>query len=231
MIMEREESIHECIELFKREESRFKMFTEQINTFFKNNKVLNEGPCPILHSLKSRVKDLHHLEDKLNRKWDDGKQVTKDNFFNSITDLGGVRVLHLSHEQFYVIHSEIINNIVHYKDWVLVEQPKAYIWDKEKEDFYKGLGLDVQTKDSNYTSMHYVVKPNKDSFVSCEIQVRTLFEEVWGEIDHSINYPHETNSIACKEQIKVLAKLVNAGSRLTDSILITHEDYLKKDKS
>ncbi|WP_315782452.1 hypothetical protein [Bradyrhizobium sp. SZCCHNPS1003] len=28
-----------------------------------------------------------------------------------------------------------------------------------------------------------------DSPLSCEIQVRTLFEEIWGEIDHQLNYP------------------------------------------
>ena len=39
-----------------------------------------------------------------------------------------------------------------------------------------------------------------------------------GEIDHTINYPHATNSIACKEQIRVLAKLVSTGTRLADSI-------------
>ena len=44
--------------------------------------------------------------------------------------------------------------------------------------------------------------------ICCEIQVRTLFEEIWGEIDHTINYPHSTESIACKEQLKVLTKLI-----------------------
>ncbi len=67
---------------------------------------------------------------------------------------------------------------------------------------------------------------NPSAFVCCEIQVRTLFEEIWGEIDHAINYPHSTESIACKEQLKVMTKLVSTGTRLADSIFRSHQEYL-----
>lgn len=226
--MTRKEHIEKCLELFDKEKKRFDMFSEQVKVFFKENEVLNKDPFPILHTLKSRVKNRTHLEDKLNRKWNKNEEVTEQNFFTEITDLAGVRVLHLHLDQFPIIHNEIINNIQIYHEWVLLETPKAYIWDKEKEAVYKGLDIEVQTKESNYTSIHYVVKPNKESFVTCEIQVRTLFEETWGEIDHTINYPHPTTSIACKEQIKVLAKLVNAGTRLADSIFASHKEHEKK---
>lgn len=55
--------------------------------------------------------------------------------------------------------------------------------------------------------------------------MRTLFEEIWGEIDHTINYPHVTDSIACKEQLKVLAKLISSGTRLSDSIFRSYNEY------
>lgn len=72
-------------------------------------------------------------------------------------------------------------------DWCFVEPPKAYTWDPESTKFFSDLGLEVYTKDSYYTSIHYIVKPNNShSIVCCEIQVRTLFEEIWGEIDHAI---------------------------------------------
>ena len=60
----------------------------------------------------------------------------------------------------------------------------------------------------------------------CEIQVRTLFEEIWGEIDHAINYPVATESVACKEQLRVLAKLASTGSRLADSIFRSYGEYI-----
>ena len=75
--------------------------------------------------------------------------------------------------------------------------------------------------------MHYVIKPNNNNPVCCEIQVRTLFEEIWGEIDHTINYPQPTTEIACSEQLRVLSKLVSTGTRLADSIFRTHAHYQK----
>ena len=74
--------------------------------------------------------------------------------------------------------------------------------------------------------MHYVIKPNNnENAICCEIQVRTLFEEIWGEIDHSINYPNKTESIACSEQLKVLSKLSSTGTRLADSIFRSHIEH------
>ena len=52
--------------------------------------------------------------------------------------------------------------------------------------------------------------------------MRTLFEEAWGEVDHAVNYPKKTQSLACTEQIRVLAKLVATGTRLADAIFRTH---------
>jgi len=66
-----------------------------------------------------------------------------------------------------------------------------------------------------------VVKPQAGSPLTCEIQVRTLFEEAWGEIDHALNYPRATEILACKEQLRVLAKLASTGTRLADSIFAT----------
>jgi len=54
---------------------------------------------------------------------------------------------------------------------------------------------------------------------SCEVQVRTLLEEVWGEVDHTMNYPVPTADEHCREQIRVLARLVGAGTHLADSIM------------
>jgi hypothetical protein len=49
-------------------------------------------------------------------------------------------------------------------------------------------------------------------------------EEVWGEVDHSINYPHPAKSVACREQIRALARATSSATRLVDSIFATVED-------
>src|SRR3990167_991950 len=108
-------------------------------------------------------------------------------------------------------------------DWTLYEAPKAYTWDPDSAAYFERLGIATQVKESLYTSVHYVIQPKKDSDFSCEIQVRTLFEEIWGEVDHTLNYPAATENIACREQLRVLAKVVGAGSRLVDSIFSSAE--------
>jgi putative GTP pyrophosphokinase len=219
--------IREAIDAYLDKKFDYEQFLTGVLTFFQKHPQLNKGPLPIIHSIKSRHKDLDHLEEKIIRKQKNGVDINKDNVFTEITDLIGVRVLHLHQEQFTSIHKAICQK-VDSGDWIFKEAPKAYTWDPESTLFYKDLNIETQVRDSYYTSIHYVVKPNTHNPISCEIQVRTLFEEIWGEIDHSMNYPNPTQSIACKEQLRVLSKLVSTGTRLADSIFRSATDFENK---
>ncbi|MBW4787099.1 RelA/SpoT domain-containing protein [Alcaligenes faecalis subsp. faecalis] len=170
-----------------------------------------------VHSVKSRLKDPDHLREKIYRKWADDDPITEDNLYEKITDLAGVRVLLLHQEKFVEI-KKAIDLRVSKSEWHLVENPKAYTWDPEAKLFFESLGYPVHTKESFYTSVHYVIRQHAESEICCEIQIRTLFEEIWGEVDHEINYPEKTTNNHCRDQILVLAKLIGAGSRLVDSI-------------
>ena len=192
------------------------LFRENTVRFFETHPKLTQSP-QIVHSVKSRLKDSQHLRKKIQRKSSPENPITPENIFDRVTDIAGVRVLHLYQAQFTQIHRAIHEKLDN-QDWVLYEEPKAYTWDPESQGFFADHGLNVEVKESLYTSIHYVIKPRENSPVSCEIQVRTLFEEIWGEIDHLVNYPEPTNNVACREQIGVLARLVGAGSRLADSI-------------
>jgi ppGpp synthetase/RelA/SpoT-type nucleotidyltranferase len=68
-------------------------------------------------------------------------------------------------------------------------------------------------------------KTNAASHFKCELQVRTLAEEVWGEVSHTIDYPDPTESVACKEQLKVLARLSSSCIRLVDSIFESEKEF------
>lgn len=173
-----------------------------------------------IHSIKTRIKDSQHLVDKIKRKNNENRHIDETNFKSEITDLIGIRILYLYSEQFINIHEEIISN-----SYWRVKEMKAYTWDPDAEKFYRALNIHTELKDSHYTSVHYVVCPNNDTEnnINCEIQVRTLFEEIWGEIDHKLNYPKATKNISCKEQLRVLAKLVSTGTRLVDSIFKTRK--------
>ena len=202
-----------------------KAFLQTVLFFFENNPALKG----IVHSVKSRMKDPEHLKDKIQRKLKSGKTIDENNLFIVVNDLIGVRVLYLYQDQFQLIHNELLKKVDETKDWMFVEAPKAYTWDPETREYFEKLNIHTEVRDTYYTSVHYVIKPNNElSNITCEIQVRTLFEEIWGEIDHTINYPHPTEIIACKEQLRVLAKLVSTGTRLADSIFRTYNDVSEK---
>lgn len=178
-----------------------------------------------IHSIKSRIKDPDHLLEKIARKQEAGKEINESNLWTAVTDLIGVRLLHLHQDQFEEIHRLIMNQI-EMKEWRLLEAPKAFSWDPEISARYEALGIKTEIRETYYTSVHYVIAPdnNNPTPTCCEIQVRTLFEEAWGEIDHAINYPHPTTLLACREQLRVLSKLVSTGTRLADAIFRTYKD-------
>jgi ppGpp synthetase/RelA/SpoT-type nucleotidyltranferase len=211
------------IEAIRSREHELSIYADGVRKFFLEHPKLTTGSFPIVHSVKHRMKNYDHLREKLNRKISDGRSITPDTVLKEITDIGGVRVLHLYQEQLTLIHNVIVEREKS-KDWVLDETPKAYTWDPESVNYMEKLGLNVKQKDSFYTSVHYVVRPREGSDIACEIQVRTLFEEIWGEIDHTLNYPNPTESVPCREQLLVLAKLIGAGSRLVDSLFRTLEN-------
>ncbi|MGP6421131.1 RelA/SpoT domain-containing protein [Pseudomonas putida] len=196
------------------------IFMATVRSWFETHPKLAKCSSPTVHSVKSRLKDRQHLEEKVIRKLADlSEQPTNEEMFRRLTDLSGVRVLLLHQQQFIALHAEFLRKTSN--DWHLVEPPKAYTWDPESVDFFRSLGVHTELKESHYTSLHYVIRPKAESDVVCEIQVRTLFEEIWGEVDHTLNYPSPTESVACSEQLRVLAKVVGAGSRLVDSIFRT----------
>ena len=183
----------------------------------------------VVHSLRSRLKDPSHLLDKLTRKYLNCKadenvfEINKDNLLLKVNDLVGVRVLHLYTRQIREIDGAL-REVFQEGQYDLLEGPFARSWDDESRQFFRDCQIETQDSPSMYTSVHYVIGSASRTKVTAEIQVRTLAEEVWGEVDHSINYPHKTGSVACAEQLKVLARVTSSASRLVDSIFLTLAD-------
>lgn len=181
-----------------------------------------------VHSTKSRIKDPNHLEDKLLRKLAEAKAkkknftISEKNLLYRINDLAGFRILHLHTEQIVAIDRELRAVFDEYR-LPLYETPKARTWDDESRAFFQDCGIRTVKSPTLYTSVHYVVESNSKTKTTCEIQVRTLAEELWGEVDHTMNYPHECSILSCREQIKVLARVTSSCSRLVDSIFRSYE--------
>jgi putative GTP pyrophosphokinase len=196
--------------------------------------VEHEDLRPLIHSTKKREKDPEHLFDKLARKACEALEankpfaINKDNLFKKVGDLAGVRLLHIHTDQLATIHPAMVK-ILKFHGYKMREKPLVYIWDLERKEFLKKLDLKVIVRENMYTSVHYIVEPFWQKIpgekIACEIQVRTLAEELWGEVSHKINYPHETESIACKQQLAALARLASGCTRLVDSIYASKTEH------
>jgi ppGpp synthetase/RelA/SpoT-type nucleotidyltranferase len=221
--------IDEMVEHYIQNKGTFSILLDGINSFVQHSDSLKR----LIHSSKSRIKDPTHLKDKLIRKVNEANEagrafdITKDNLFSKINDLAGFRILHLHTTQFAKINAEL-NKIFKEQKWKVIEGPNARTWDDETRNYFKSIGVETSVNPNMYTSVHYLIKPNKSYPGTCELQVRTLMEEVWGEVDHTINYPHKSDIHSCREQIKTLARVTSSCSRLVDSIFSTYEHELQK---
>lgn len=223
--------IEDLVSHFIKNKGQFSVLLDSLSSNIEHSESIKK----LIHSTKSRIKDPEHLKEKLFRKAKDAIEsnspysYTKENLFLKVNDLAGFRILHLHTKQFQKIDIEL-KKIFTEQQWKIVEGPNARTWDDESRNYFEGIGVETSSNPNMYTSVHYIISPNTSSAITCEIQVRTLMEEVWGEVDHTINYPHKSESLSCREQIKTLARVTSSCSRLVDSIFTT-EAYEKSRNS
>lgn len=143
--------------------------------------------CPGVNSFKYRLKDSEHLIEKIIRKkiLEPKLEINLENYKEKITDLIGIRVLHLFKSDWKEIDSFIQNQ------WSLNEKPVIYF--RAGDNSIQAVE-DCEAKEHpyGYRSIHYTIKVdfNKNTRFIAEIQVRTIFEEAWSEIDHRLRYPY-----------------------------------------
>lgn len=209
--------IDAAVQRFLDNRSLFESFAQVLMAYFQNDARLG----PLIHFIKYRIKDPDHLRAKLIRKAADGELIDDTTLFDRVTDLAGVRLVHLHTEQMRHIHTAI-QGIIEEQRLQFVEPPTANCWDVEYEALFRGFGIETRSRGSMYTTVHYVIQANQRTKITCEVQVRTLMDEVWGEVSHRVNYPNESRSRACQDQLKVLARLTSGCTRLVDSIFRSH---------
>lgn len=168
-----------------------------------------------VHSVRFRVKNAYHLCEKIVRKANAGRVLTLENYRTEISDLVGIRALHLLKEEWRAIHDFVTTT------WA-VEKPTAFIRDGDSDDWRAILeeaGCNVEEHPRQYRSVHYDLRvvPTKD-VVPVELQVRTIFEEAWAEIDHRINYPILTPSQPVSVCLSIFNRLAGQADEMASFV-------------
>jgi len=183
-------------------------------------------PVPYVHSLKMRVKNWVHLAEKIIRKRiDDPKNVIDEtNYTEQITDLVGVRALHLFKEDCFSIHEAIKER------WEFHEQPKAYVRKGDSDEYqleFTKAGFLVNEHPHGYRSLHYLAKcqPQK-TLIFVELQVRTIFEEGWSEIDHRVRYPSFSDSPLLKQFLNMFNRLAGSADEMGSFVVLLNAQLI-----
>lgn len=145
-----------------------------------------------VHSVRWRVKGVENVLKKIVRKRAEGvekyAEISADNYFEVITDLVGLRALHLFKDDCFLIDEELRAS------WKPIEQPLAYIREGDRDEMTRRFaekGFTIKSHPAGYRSVHYVFQSQPlHRKVITELQVRTIFEEGWSEIDHRVRYPN-----------------------------------------
>ena len=183
--------------------------------------------CPKVHSVKKRVKNTEHLIEKIIRKSvKKGIKIDVNNYEEEINDLIGVRVLHLFKEDWQTIHREIIER------WDLLGQATVNYRKGDDLEVFLENGCNIKEHKFGYRSVHYLIenRPTKNERSIVEIQVRTIFEEAWSEIDHSIRYPYHTDSTILNGYLSVFNSLAGNADDMGTFIKVLKNEIDEKNR-
>ena len=174
---------------------------------------------PKVHSVKTRVKDVRHLIEKVIRKTPERREkygqdfnFTVENYKDEITDLLGIRVIHIFKEDWEEIHNFIINM------WDVMEIV-ANVREGDDTKKFDEQGIAVCSRPSGYRSVHYLVEsyPTNKKLIT-EVQVRTIFEEGYGEIDHQLRYSHEDIPELLGQNLMLLNRIAGSSDEMASLI-------------
>lgn len=147
---------------------------------------------------------------------------------SEITDYGGLRILCMFEQDIEKVHNYIVHNIIE-EFGLTLNEFRVFNWNKTEEEKLNKIvsdkfGEDVVSlsddKLSGYRSVHYVVELEKSPnipVICMEIQLRTLLQDAWGELEHSLGYKQGAIHPHIKESFKLLSQ-----DLATNDALINH---------
>ena len=197
--------------------------------------------CSDINSVRWRTKDPIHLLTKIVRKRKSALKngitdspylsIDVNNYKQIITDLIGLRAIYLFKFQWKLVDKYICNN------FKMASNEDITIYHASEDDltFYFHNGYEkkigennfkyVQAiKGSKYRSTHYIVEANFPHAFKLEIQIRSILDEAWGEIDHYIRYPNHQDDVDLERQMTILNGAINGCEELATTYIKYFQD-------
>lgn len=196
-----------------------------------------------IYTVVRRVKSAKRLEKKVNGLRKEGEDITAENFYKRIPDLVGARVVCLHPDDLFRV-AVTVKKLSCNSGFFRAPPSPLKMFRVRSGTFsllpigkFKREGFHIdEPHDVGYSSIHCVFRLRQgfetqidrtmqDKFRSLEsimdvneclveIQLRTILEEAWGEVDHWIRYEDETltDDDELKKQFKAMAAYIQAGN-------------------
>ncbi|MCA9772911.1 MAG: hypothetical protein KC466_10925 [Myxococcales bacterium] len=166
------------------------------------------APSPI-HRIQLRIKDPESVVAKILRKPQEYPKGFGRSSLDAMPDLIGARVIVYFLTNLPLVDHEIRNS----SDIELSKErpPVAYL----PPDLVQRFGLshlECRSKESGYTSVHYVLRLRGGGRARrpgpwVELQVRTMAQDLWGEIEHILGYkPHKQTHLSVTKSFQLLSR-------------------------
>lgn len=155
------------------------------------------SPKNNFHTITYRIKEENRFIEKIereNKSLPPGQPpITVKNFRERMRDILGIRLICLRLDDIKIIESYLVD-LVKKNIFQFTEKPK------QKKSFILPVDPDQQNGSHDllyggYSSIHYQIAlsdgltvPNELKGLQVELQLRTILEEAWGEIDHKYRY-------------------------------------------
>jgi len=162
----------------------------------------SENPIPI-YLTKWRVKKPNSVYLKTKR---------KNENFKRFTDYGGLRLLCLFEQDIVRVYDFFLE-VLKENNYQLKEC-YGYNWDGQSDQFFvlnkitektfPGYSLRPEKKLSGYKSIHCLVVTKEDLII--EVQLRTLVQDVWSELEHTLSYKKGSVHPHIKKSFSLLSK-------------------------
>lgn len=182
--------------------------------------------CKKIHSVKSRVKDPERLIEKIIRKTSDRRKkygenfrFSVENYKDEINDLIGVRAIHIFKEDWESIHNFICST------WKVIEIT-ANVREGDDTQGFDELNIEICSRKSGYRSVHYLIEffPTNQRVIA-EIQVRTIFEEGYGEIDHQLRYSHNKIPKILASNLLLFNRIAGSADEMASLINLLNKNW------
>ena len=126
----------------------------------------------------------------------------------------------------FILPQNLIKLLVYYirdgSELDIIGKPIAYYRKGDSQELlshFKENNCETEEHKFGYRSVHYLVKSSlfKKQYI-VEIQVRTIFEEGWSEVDHKLKYPYVKNNVVLERFIGILNRLAGSTDEMCSFI-------------